>query len=180
MRTFVESPERLQRFFEFAMKDEKKHIRNERDPYLDLYCIGAFSIKVSQGKVLLYLLEKRLNLPSAAVYCHVCFQRYVEVISQKRYKLRAFAFLEINVCYYSGNVVDAIFTEYYNLLTEFHHTLWILMHAVHKYLITEIFLHFGDIYYTTFCQFLKFGIVDICTVKCYYLVVPVMTRSKQE
>ena len=162
------------------MKDGKQQICDERNPYLDLYCIDTFDLIVSQREILLYLLEKRLNLPSAAVYCHDCFQRHVEVISQKRYKLRAFAFLEINVCYYSGNVVDAIFTEHYNLLTEFHHTLWILMHAVHKYLITEIFLHFGDIYYTPFCQFLKFGIVDICTVKCYYLVVPVMTRSKQE
>ena len=77
-------------------------------------------------------------------------------------------------------MADVIFTDRYGLPTDLNQTLWILMNVVHKCLITEIFLHFGDIYYTPFRQFLKFGIVDICTVKCYYLVVPVMTRSKHE
>ena len=53
----MDSPERLQRFFEFSMKDGKKHIRNERDPYLNLYCIDTFDLIVSQREILLYLLE---------------------------------------------------------------------------------------------------------------------------
>ena len=57
-----------------------------------------------------------------------------------------------------------VFTENYDLLTIFHKPLWILMHTVNKHLIIEIALHFGDIYDATVCQFLEFGIVDICTV----------------
>lgn len=51
------------------------------------------------------------------------------------------------------------------------------MNVVRKCLITEIFLHSGDMYCTPFCQFLKFGKVDRCTVKCYYLVVAIITRA---
>ena len=72
------------------------------------------------------------------------------------------------------------FTENYDLLTIFHKPLWILMHTVNKHLIIEIALHFGDIYDATVCQFLEFGIVDICTVKCHNLVVAVMARSEHE
>ena len=43
------------------------------------------------------------------------------------------------------------------------------MHTVNKHLIIEIALHFGDIYDATVCQFLEFGIVDICTVKRHNL-----------
>ena len=51
------------------------------------------------------------------------------------------------------------------------------MHTVYKYLITEVFLHFGDIYNATVRQFLEFGIIDIGAVKSDYLVVAVMAWS---
>ena len=51
------------------------------------------------------------------------------------------------------------------------------MHTVYKYLITEVFLHFGDIYNATVRQFLKFGIIDIGAVKSDYIVVAVMVEN---
>ena len=77
-------------------------------------------------------------------------------------------------------MVDAVFPEHNHLLSVLHQALGILIHAVHKDLVTEVFLHLGDIYHTSVCQFLKFGIVDICTIKCYYIIVAVMTRSKHK
>ena len=77
-------------------------------------------------------------------------------------------------------MIDSVFSEDHNLLTVFHETLRILMHTVYKQLIIEIFLHFGDIYHATVSQFLEFGIVDICAVKCHYLIVMVMAWSKHE
>ena len=77
-------------------------------------------------------------------------------------------------------MVYAVFTEHHHLLTVLHLSLWILTHTVHKYLVTEVFLHFSDIYDITLRKFLKFSIVDIRAVKCQYLVVAVMTRSKHK
>ena len=54
------------------------------------------------------------------------------------------------------------------------------MHTVNKHLITKVFLNLGDIYDTTVRKLLKFGIVDIRTVKSDYLVVTVMARSEHE
>lgn len=42
------------------------------------------------------------------------------------------------------------------------------------------FLHFGDIHHASVGGFLEFGIVDICTVKCHYLVVAAMARGKHK
>ncbi len=109
--------------------------------------------------------EKRLYLPSAAVYRHDCLWRHVEVVGQKRYEFWLPVLLDVNVCNYSGDVVYTVFTEHHDLFTVFHQSLRILMHTVYKYLITEVFLHFGDIYNATVRQFLEFGIIDIGAVK---------------
>lgn len=77
--------------------------------------IGAFVVEVSHREVLLYLFEKRLNLPSAAVYRHDCVQKHVEVICQKRYEFRLLAFLDVNVRDNPGDVVDAVFAEHHYL-----------------------------------------------------------------
>lgn len=54
------------------------------------------------------------------------------------------------------------------------------MHAVHELLVTEIFLHPGDIDYTTVSQFLELGIIDVGMVHCRYHMAVVMVRGKQE
>ena len=61
-------------------------------------------------------------------------------------------------------MVYVVFAEHYDLLAIFHEPLRILVHAVDKYLVVEVFLHFGDIYNPTVCQFFKFCIVDISPV----------------
>ena len=69
----------------------------------EIYCyfskqFSAFSIEISQGKVLLYLLEKRLDLPTTSVYRHYRLQRHVEIVGKQRDEFRLLAFLDIDVC----------------------------------------------------------------------------------
>ena len=77
-------------------------------------------------------------------------------------------------------MVDVVLTEHHDLLTVLHQSLRILMHTVHQDLVTEVFLHFCDIYDASVCQFLEFGIVDVCTVQGNYLIVVVMAWCKHE
>ena len=39
-----------------------------------------------------------------------CLRRHIEVVGQERYKLGFLAFLDVNICYYPGNMVDVVFT----------------------------------------------------------------------
>ena len=105
MRTIVASPEKLQRLDSLLCRTDSSRFAMN----LDLYGIGAFSVKVSKWEVLLYLFEKRLNLPPAAVYRHGCLQSHIKIIGQKRYKLRLLAFLYINVCNYPGNMAQNVY-----------------------------------------------------------------------
>ena len=77
-------------------------------------------------------------------------------------------------------MVDAAFAEYHHLFAILHKPLLILMHTIHKYLVVEVFLHFGDIYNPTVCQFFKFCIVDISPVKSDNLIVVVMAGGEHE
>ena len=72
------------------------------------------------------------------------------------------------------------FTEYHDLFPIFHKTFRILMHTVHKYLITEFLLHIGDIHHVSFCKFFIFGIVDIGTVEGNNLIMPIVAWSEHE
>ncbi len=53
-----------------------------------------------------------------------CLRRHIEVVGQERYKLGFLAFLDVNVCYYPGYVVDVVFTGHPDLLTIFHQSLF--------------------------------------------------------
>ena len=54
------------------------------------------------------------------------------------------------------------------------------MHTVHKHLIIEVFLHLGDIDYSSVGQLLKLGIVDVGAVHCRYLVLLIMAWREHE
>ena len=146
----------------------------------DFYGVCTFAVEVSQREVLFHLFEKRLDLPSAAIYGDDGLQRHVKIIGQQRDEFRLFALLDINICDYTGDMIDVILTEHNDLLTVFHESLRILMHTVHKHLIIEVFLHPGDIDYSTVGQFLELGIVDIGAVHCRYLVLLIMAWSEHE
>ena len=65
--------------FQRTLQQGKQEIGNQCHPYLDFYGVCAFTVEVSQGKVLFYLLEKRLNLSSTAVYDNNGLHRHIKI-----------------------------------------------------------------------------------------------------
>ena len=77
-------------------------------------------------------------------------------------------------------MIDVILAEHHDLLPIFHKSLRILMHAVHKRLVIEVFLHLGDIDNAAVGQFLELVIVDVGAVHCRDLITLVMAWSEHE
>ena len=126
------------------------------------------------------MFEKRLDLPTAAIYGDDSLQWHVKIVGKQRDKFRMLAFLDIEVCDYTGDMIDAILAERHNLLPIFHNSLRILMHTVHKHLIIEVFLHPGDINYSAVSHLLELGIVDVGAVHRRYIMSLIMAWSEHE
>jgi len=77
-------------------------------------------------------------------------------------------------------MVDTALPEHRHLLTVFHQSIFVHIHAVYQHLVLEVFLHLGDIDDISLCQLLKLLIVDICTVQGNDLLMLEMAWGEHE
>lgn len=82
----VGRPEKLHFLFtEFWMIESKKEVGYQGDPYLDFDYIDTISVEVSQGEILFYLLEQRLDSPTFMVNLDYCLNWHVKIVGNHGY-----------------------------------------------------------------------------------------------
>ena len=153
-------------------------------PNLYLDSIGAFSVEVSQRKVLFQLLEKQLYLPSFPVYVHNVLSVRLHVIGQQGDKLRP-RLLDVGICDNPGMMDDDIplaglLGERDVLHAVGHPPIVILVHDVLLDGVFEVLLQLRHIYDPILCQLLELAVVDICPVHCHDIPFGVLRGLKHE
>ena len=77
-------------------------------------------------------------------------------------------------------MVDVIPVEYDHLLPVFHLSVRVHVHTVHKCLISEILLHFGNLHHALVREFLELPVIDVSPVHGDNLFMVVIIRGRHE